>query len=248
MEQKWFAWFDGSVLHLHRSWTGVCIFRVGFAPQGDGLRAVSVLVNREPAQYLETDDTADRRLVLEVIDGLFVLSPDERPLDSFAEAFKALAQPNYLGSPAVVSSLLHTVIEAAIAFGKREMSFTVVWDAVWTLSQEIASGEQYVRIPGWHTAGALGQRLCQCFAIPREPLFDGDLDHPVCEALMALFLKVRDMVLALEADPAATWNPHAPTRINALHDRAVTVFLGTSDLLHPSRTIDDFGWVEAGEG
>lgn len=40
MEQKWFAWFDGTVLHLHRSWTGNCIYRVTFVPDPVGLRAV----------------------------------------------------------------------------------------------------------------------------------------------------------------------------------------------------------------
>ncbi|MCE6959880.1 hypothetical protein LAZ40_12685 [Cereibacter sphaeroides] len=60
---------------------------------------------------------------------------------------------------------------------------------------------------------------------------------------MALFLKIRGMVMAFEEDPAAEWNPRALTLINALHEWAVTVFLGTNDLLDPETTINDFAWT-----
>lgn len=59
MQEKCFLYYAGETLHLHRSWTGSRIARVHFAPDGDGLRATSAEVNREPQQYTATDDAAD---------------------------------------------------------------------------------------------------------------------------------------------------------------------------------------------
>lgn len=36
MQEKWFAWFDQPILHLHRSWTGFCIYQVSFVSDGGG--------------------------------------------------------------------------------------------------------------------------------------------------------------------------------------------------------------------
>ena len=59
MEDKWFLYFAGGTLYLHRSWTGFCIAQVQFIADGDQLRAISAEVNREPQQYTHTDDAAD---------------------------------------------------------------------------------------------------------------------------------------------------------------------------------------------
>ena len=75
MEEKWFAWFEEPVLHLHRSWTGTCIFQVHFRQEEDGWRATSAKMNRNPEQYAQTDDEADRRLIADLLDGLFVKGP-----------------------------------------------------------------------------------------------------------------------------------------------------------------------------
>ncbi|MCE6967286.1 NUDIX domain-containing protein [Cereibacter sphaeroides] len=246
MEDHWFSWFDEPVLHLHRSWTGFCLHQVRFEPAEGGWRAVSAWVNRNPKQYTVTDDEEDRRNIralLEDFVGYARMVATEGPPPSFlSEGMNLAMQPNYLGSPKVVSGLLQTVIEAAIAFVKHETSLIRVWQTVWILGQQVATGDEFVRMPGWHTPQGLGEWLCQYFALHREPIFAEDLAYPVSEALMALVLKVRDMVMAFEEDPAAEWNPHALTQINALHEWAVTVFLGTNDLLNPGKTIDDFGW------
>jgi hypothetical protein len=63
MQEKCFLYYAGETLHLHRSWTGSRIARVHFAPDGDGLRATSAEVNREPQQYTATDDAADIDLI-----------------------------------------------------------------------------------------------------------------------------------------------------------------------------------------
>lgn len=238
MEQKWFAWFDGKVLHLHRSWTGFCIYRVSFVPDGTGLRAVQAVVNRKPAQYTEGDDSADAVQVIRLIDDLFIHAPDALPVDPFAEAFAELAKPNYLGAPAVVRDLLQGMFTGAVAFAKGEGKFDSLQDGIWITTQQFTSDESFTRIEGWHCASGLGQALVRAF--PIHPVPEGNLDNTIAEALFALFLKARDFVLAFEADPVADWNTHALPQLNALHDWAVTVFLGTADVLHPGVTLADF--------
>ena len=33
MEDKWFVYLEGDVLHFHRSWTGICIYQVSFGEE-----------------------------------------------------------------------------------------------------------------------------------------------------------------------------------------------------------------------
>ena len=47
MEDKWFWYMEGDTLYAHRSWTGICIYRVDFRPDGGH----TVTVNRDPGQY-----------------------------------------------------------------------------------------------------------------------------------------------------------------------------------------------------
>lgn len=70
MEDKWFLYYAGETLHLHRSWTGFCIARVHFVPDGDGLHAVSADINRDPEQYAGTDHAADIALIERMVRGM----------------------------------------------------------------------------------------------------------------------------------------------------------------------------------
>lgn len=70
MEDKWFLYYEGNTLYMHRSWTGVCIARVHFVPEGDRLHAVSAEINRDPEQYAGTDDTADIALIERMVRGM----------------------------------------------------------------------------------------------------------------------------------------------------------------------------------
>jgi len=70
MEDKWFLYYTGETLHMHRSWTGFCIARVHFVPDGDGLRATSAEVNRDPDQYTASDDQADIALIERMVRGM----------------------------------------------------------------------------------------------------------------------------------------------------------------------------------
>ncbi len=240
MDQKWFMWFEEPVLHMHRSWTGYCVFQVTFKRDGDGLRAVSVLANRDPRQYTETDDTADWSLVVQTLDHLFVSSPDEPYKDGFLEALAVAMQPNYLGSPPVVSGLLQEVIDASTGYYRGEWDFNGAWNLIWNMAQEISTGPEYVRMEGWHTPQALGKALVKAFGVRDEPFFADDLSYFVSEALSALFMKVRDLLVELGASPKAEWEPSVLTRIEDLRDWSTAVFIGTGDVLHPGRTVGDF--------
>lgn len=245
MEEKWFAWFEEAVLHLHRSWTGFCIYQVRLVKKQDGWRAVSAKVNRNPEQYTETDDEADRNLIAELINGLLVNGPTSPTTDPFVEMLSQASQPNYLGSPAVVSSLIQKVMEAAVAYFKGEDNFNAVWDMIWSMAQEIANGDDYVRLPGWHTPQGLGQALVRFMGVRTEEIFVDDFDYFLSEALMALFLKARDMLNDFADDPDAEWNPHALEQLNQLHRWTVQVFLGTNELEHPGLTLSQFRWRPA---
>ena len=242
MEEKWFAWFEEPILHFHRSWTGFCIYQIRFEKEENGWRAVSAKVNRNPNQYTETDDIADQRFIADLIDGLLVNGPTGLSIDPFAEMLDQAAQPNYLGSPEVVSSIIQQVMEAAVGYFKGDTNFNAVWDLIWNIGQEIAEGEVYVLLPGWHTPDGLGKALVKFMGVRPEEMFAADLDYFLSEALMALFLKARDLLRSFAEDPVAQWNPHALEQLNQLHQWAVQVFLGTNELVHPGVTLSDFRW------
>ena len=72
MEDKWFVFFDGTTLHVHRSWTGFCIYQVTFAEQ-DGKHAIAhAVVNRSPAQWPAMDQTDDVELLDAVLTSLLL--------------------------------------------------------------------------------------------------------------------------------------------------------------------------------
>jgi len=75
MEDKWFIHMedgDAGRLLFRRSWTGNLIYEVGTEWRGDSLHLVQARVNRDPAQYGQTDDAYDRRLLLFLIDAVLL--------------------------------------------------------------------------------------------------------------------------------------------------------------------------------
>lgn len=76
MEEKWFAYFEDNVLHLHRSWTGFCVFRVHFEPTVQGWCTTHVEASRHSGQYGQDSDAEDLDLVRML---LAMLIRGERP-------------------------------------------------------------------------------------------------------------------------------------------------------------------------
>ena len=69
MEVKWDFWFAKNVLHIHRSWTGNCIFQVNFVDAGEGrFHAVSVVASCDPQIWTIPTDAEVQSLVKTLIE------------------------------------------------------------------------------------------------------------------------------------------------------------------------------------
>lgn len=243
MEEKWFAWFDEPTLHLHRSWTGSCIYQVNFASSGDGWQATAALVNRNPKQYSCVDDDEDRQTISELIDGLLVNGPTEPRVDGFAAALINATQPNYLGSPDVVSALMLRAMAAVVDKRRQEITY----EDGNRIHREVClafcdDGAGYSRIPGWHTREALGAKLVHVFDLDAGYSEGEDFHFVVTESLAKLSIHINALIKDFRADKNAQWDPHGLAQMSELHRFLTAVFLGTESLSFPQMTLKDFSW------
>ena len=72
MEDKWFVFYEAPWLWFHRSWTGVAIYGVRLRAEGEGGVVEEAWVNRDPAQYRETDDAHDIALLSFLVERLLL--------------------------------------------------------------------------------------------------------------------------------------------------------------------------------
>ena len=86
MEDKWFWYYADNKLHIHRSWTGYCIFIVAFDPCSDLLH---VTVNRDPTQYRSTDVHEDEYELRQLLN--WWTQPEYDPYHQFvSDTYRAL--------------------------------------------------------------------------------------------------------------------------------------------------------------
>ena len=97
MEEKWFIYWEADTLFFHRSWTGVCIYAVRFASEGDSFRMVQADVNRDPEQYKETSDSRDAELISYLIDVLLLGRDSEFPCDADSSTDAAVMEWGFSG-------------------------------------------------------------------------------------------------------------------------------------------------------
>jgi ADP-ribose pyrophosphatase YjhB (NUDIX family) len=246
MEQKWFLYFTGDRLRMHRSWTGFLIYDVGFTFDSTGGASVTdVIVNRDPDQYGNTDDEEDLKLVQEIIRG-HLLDPLEEPaVDGFAQGVMLASKPNYLGSPEVVSSLLGEVFDVAVQAIKDEATpedlQTVAAKVIAAFTDDAAG---YTRMPGWHSAEQLGTYVKK-YLVGAQDISSGETLATIFDAgLGAVLAKLDEMLIAFLGDPRATWHDHALIQLNELHQYVVAVLLGTNTLNYGERTLSDFRWAQ----
>lgn len=64
MEDKWFWFMEGDTLFAHRSWTGICVYRIEFKPDNNHV----VTVNRDPEQYKCTSTAEDAQQLNSLLD------------------------------------------------------------------------------------------------------------------------------------------------------------------------------------
>jgi hypothetical protein len=72
MEDKWFIYESRGWLSFHRSWTGVCIYRIQLRKTPVGAEIIEAWVNRKTDQYSCVDDVYDTALVSWLIDVLLL--------------------------------------------------------------------------------------------------------------------------------------------------------------------------------
>jgi hypothetical protein len=100
MEDKWFIYLEQGHLYFHRSWTGVCVYRVRFERVDETYFAIEALVNRDPTKYKETDDAYDTALLSFLIENFLLGGHTPFPLPtSLSKGLpKGLFQHSFSGS------------------------------------------------------------------------------------------------------------------------------------------------------
>jgi hypothetical protein len=100
MEDKWFVFWESDSLFLHRSWTGVCVYRVAFQRSGDRFEVAEAIVAANSEQYRRGSDRHEAALLDFVIRGLLLHQPVEFPMlsDVPASAQPGLYQHHIAGT------------------------------------------------------------------------------------------------------------------------------------------------------
>ncbi len=69
-DDHWFIFEDDDWVSLHRSATGVCIFKLRLEDAGDEWQVAEAWANRDPDQYNSGDDEADTQMLERLLDQL----------------------------------------------------------------------------------------------------------------------------------------------------------------------------------
>lgn len=248
MEQKWFLYFTGDRLRMHRSWTGLLICDVGFVFDSTGGASVTdVIVNRVPDQYGNTDDRKDLKLVEGLIRDL--LQPlDEPEVDGFVKAMMMASKPNYLGSPEVVHDALTPLFAAKVGWWSHlhDNSMPAVSpsevDAQVQRITRIFSGDDpaYTTMP-WHSVDQLGQSAIARFNLNVEYCAGESMQFVMLESAAAISLAIGRLLDGYIQDKTDHW-PAAIQQLHRLQEFVETVLLGTASVLHPDQTLLDYRW------
>jgi len=67
MDEKWFIYYEEPWLYFHRSWTGICIYQIHFASDGEGWNAVESWAAHDPDNYTQEQNEHDKHLVGKLI-------------------------------------------------------------------------------------------------------------------------------------------------------------------------------------
>lgn len=161
-----------------------------------------------------------------------------------AASFQLASQPNYLGSPAVVTALVIPLFEAVVAQHRGIGSADAVEEACGEIAAAVSSDAGgYTRMPGWHTAEALGAAEMRFLAPEADAKFLEQGLHAITFVAMDhVAAAIAAMLRAFEEDPAAEWERDARPRLDELQQFVVSVLLGTNVVLFSGRTLAEFGW------
>lgn len=243
-QQRWFMYFTGTRLRLHRSWTGILVYDIGFEPTPDGgWRAFEVVINNDKRQYFMADEKFALDLIANLIENFLVHGPEEPEVDGFVAGLLLATQPKYLGSPSVVSELVSRLFDAMVRQRIGKAAYADIRraeDEIVAAFTDEAAG--YTRMPGWHSEAQLGEAFIKYMGLDPEYHGGESLAYILSEGLCGLQRKIREMLNGFQADPIATWDPHGLAQLNDLHRFVTTVLLGTNVLEFGEKTLDDFAW------
>ena len=178
MEQKWFIFFERNRLHIHRSWTGFCIYRVQFGRKNSSYVISRAESNRDPKQYCETDDAYDAKVLAYCIDvGLLGRaakfpsktgeSPDEDEVEGEVTERRAVSKSKAPSEPPLNGDLL-TDEELSTPMGFGYSLAAKRLGLIYLAS--IPAMEKLLRD---HAQEALNfLKLCQQDALPKAELFN----------------------------------------------------------------------------
>jgi len=82
MDDHWFIFYEKDRLHIHRSWTGYCIYIVRFGNEAGDYVASELQANRNPKQFGASDDAYDAQMAFWVIDYFLLGRMDTRMPES----------------------------------------------------------------------------------------------------------------------------------------------------------------------
>jgi len=69
MEDKWFVFEEDGTLHLHRSWTGIEVYRIRFEPEGaDRVAREAWMAEGVRTPWTEANDEEEARRIDRVFD------------------------------------------------------------------------------------------------------------------------------------------------------------------------------------
>jgi hypothetical protein len=97
MEDKWFVFLEDDTLFCHRSWVGFCIYVVRFAKRANEYVVAECWVNRDAAQYQETEEEQDASIVRYLVDRLLLGKPGRVAIRAASDEEAALRMWSLFG-------------------------------------------------------------------------------------------------------------------------------------------------------
>lgn len=259
MEDKWFSYYEDGILYQHRSWTGYCIDKIYFEETTDGgLIATRAEVNRDAAQYANSDDGEDKQRIEKMVIELanLPLGAKSSTVDSMMVAFQNAMQPNYLGSPSVMDEVVFPFYEACINewVGNNFpiLVENVSLDGARRILLNILRGrdQNYGVIGTWHSMAELGQAVIKYFDLDAEYCRDESLGFVLTEGLLAVQEKIFSLLdeYVEECYREEREFPEIEKLIELLSpikQLMVTVFMGSNVVLMPNVTLNDATWGDS---
>jgi 8-oxo-dGTP pyrophosphatase MutT (NUDIX family) len=240
-EQKWFAYFEDGTLHLHRSWTGLAIYRLHFAPvpkKPGHWRVTKAEVNRHPRQYTQQRDDEDVAILRDLVDGMLIGYGEEPAVDGFTLAALAADRQVYLGSPKVVQALLEPYI-LALAMRSRGMgSEEAVQLAATRIVGAMTDEPGWARMP-WHSQAQLGASLVALMELDADDCARNGLARTVSLALGAVRVTAREIREALDPGEDTGPDSEATRNLEQLWAFVLAAFLGTAGIVFPGMRLRD---------